>query len=497
MYRLYDTGNIDNSFNSSLLSPTLASVMSISIQNDGKLIIGASGWNNILANKYLIRINNTGSLDSNFNEGTGANYPIYTTSIQSDGKIIIGGDLLQFNGIDRTKIARLNTNGTLDVTAANPITEKETGVRTSLIQNDGKILVGGGLIKLKRLNLDLSYDIEFTFSPKDIKALAIQEDGKIILGGQFSTTTTFPANLLGRVYSNDGFDTSFNFNGFYNLSSYEVSCITPLTNGEIIISGSFNSIYGTTASRYITKLNSNYTISNNFSTLISNGNVIIHKIQDDGRIIIGGDFTLCHGISRNRIARLNSNGSHDISFNPGSGANGIIRTISIQSDGKIIIGGDFTTYNGTPTNYFARLNADGTLDTAFNIGTGPNGLVRSISIQSDGKIIIGGDFTSYNGIGRNRIARINSDSALSNPSFDFSTTVIYPNPSNGYFNLKIDDNVTTKTIEVYTLLGQKIYSKQITENTSALDLSNQPKGIYIYKINTLYGESKSGKLIID
>src|SRR5206468_1632456 len=75
-------------------------------------------------------------------------------------------------------------------------------------------------------------------------------------------------------------------------------------------------------------------------------------------------------------------------------------------DGKIIIGGDFTTYSGTTRNRIARINADGTLDASFNPGTGASGTVYSTAVQSDGKIIIEGSFTSYNGTGRNRIARV-------------------------------------------------------------------------------------------
>ena len=109
-------------------------------------------------------------------------------------------------------------------------------------------------------------------------------------------------------------------------------------------------------------------------------------------------------------------GANDPTFNPtdlgfglGDGANSTVRTTALQSDGKIIIVGEFTSYNGTARNRIARLNADGTLDLTFNPGTGANGLVQTTALQSDGKIIIGGEFTSYNGTGRNRIARILGD----------------------------------------------------------------------------------------
>ena len=96
----------------------------------------------------------------------------------------------------------------------------------------------------------------------------------------------------------------------------------------------------------------------------------------------------------------------DIGFGNGDGASNGVYTTAVQSDGKIIIGGEFITYNGTARNRIARLNADGSLDATFNPGTGTNNIVRTTAVQSDGKIIIGGEFTGYNNSGRNRIARI-------------------------------------------------------------------------------------------
>src|SRR5690606_28104299 len=123
--------------------------------------------------------------------------------------------------------------------------------------------------------------------------------------------------------------------------------------------------------------------------------------QNDGKIVIGGNFTTYNGAGRNRIARLNADSSMDTSFDPGLGANFIVYSTAIQTDGKILIGGNFTTYNGTFMNRITRLNTDGSLDTSFNSGY-PNSTVSTIAIQNDGKIIIGGNFTTYNGTGINR-----------------------------------------------------------------------------------------------
>lgn len=110
----------------------------------------------------------------------------------------------------------------------------------------------------------------------------------------------------------------------------------------------------------------------------ANGGVLTMAIQPDGKIIIGGDFTTYNGTTRNRIARLNTDGSLDTTFNPGSGASHSIQTMVIQSDGKIIIGGVFTSYNGTARNCIARLNADGSLDATFNPGIGVNNVIYTI-----------------------------------------------------------------------------------------------------------------------
>ena len=150
----------------------------------------------------------------------------------------------------------------------------------------------------------------------------------------------------------------------------------------------------------------------------SGANSVVTSIalQPDNKIIIGGEFTSYNGTARNYIARLNADGSLDTSFNPGSGANSTVYSVALQPDNKIIIGGEFTSYNGTARNRLARLNADGSLDTSFNPGSGASNTVYSIALQPDNKIIIGGYFTSYNGTDRNRLARLNACLLYTSPS---------------------------------------------------------------------------------
>lgn len=146
----------------------------------------------------------------------------------------------------------------------------------------------------------------------------------------------------------------------------------------------------------------------------SNGTEITEMgLQKDGKIIVIGDFTTYDNFPRKGIARLNSNGSIDESFNPGSGFEGMLRDLIIQEDGKIIVVGHFTKFNDISKKYIVRLNTDGSLDTTFNpLNEGPSDKIHSITQQADGKITIVGDFETYNGSSRQKLARLNHDGTL-------------------------------------------------------------------------------------
>src|SRR3990172_7715785 len=149
----------------------------------------------------------------------------------------------------------------------------------------------------------------------------------------------------------------------------------------------------------------------------ANGPILSVAILGDGKILISGKFTTYNGIDvPARIIRLNSDGSRDPGFNNGgSGANEAILSIAIQGDGKILIGGAFTAYNGVDVPArIIRLNANGAVDPGFNTGgKGANSNINFIAIQGDGKILTGGYFTMYNGIDvPDGIIRLNADGTV-------------------------------------------------------------------------------------
>ena len=189
--------------------------------------------------------------------------------------------------------------------------------------------------------------------------------------------------------------------------------------------GGFFTSYNGITGNYIARLHSNGSFDTGFNIGGTGANNDIRNIliQSDGKILIGGTFTGYNGISANRVARLNSNGSLDTGFNVGgTGANNQIITLSLQTDGKILIGGVFTGYNGVSANKFARLNSNGSLDTGFVTTVGASSTVNTITLQPDGKILIGGAFTGYNSVVTNYIARVTTNF---NPSILTPTTGQY------------------------------------------------------------------------
>jgi uncharacterized delta-60 repeat protein len=421
LIRLNNNGSIDTTFN--INSGFNSGVNSIVTQNDGKIVVGGSfnSYNGISQNG-LIRLNPDGSKDTTFNVGTGFNGWIKSIAIQSDGKIIVGGDYTNYNNVLQNKLIRLNLDGTKDV-SFNIGSGFNGWIETIAIQSDGKIIVGGtydsfnniqNQLSIVRLNSGGSKDTAFNIGTgfnNLINTIKLKSDGKIIVGGNFYEYNELSENSIIQLNNNGSKDFSFNTGNGFGKAVY---AIKEQSDGKILVSGEFISYQSVNQNRLI-RFNPDGTkdLSFNIGTGFNEG-VYCIAVQSDGKILVGGSFSSYNGTIQNGIIRLNSNGTKDISFNIGTGINsGIspyrIQTIQIQSDGKILVGGSFSSYNGISQNGIIRLNSNGTKDTTFNIGSGFNGSIESIAIQSDGKIVVGGDYTSYNNISQNRLIRLNSD----------------------------------------------------------------------------------------
>lgn len=348
----------------------------------------------------------TGNVDAGF-PGT-VNDSVFGTAVQRDGKIVIGGAFLSVEDTPRSGIARLNADGSVDP-SFNPNASGD--VVSIAIQADGRILVGGGFTTvgaeerngIARLNANGSVDPNFNPNADDqVNCIAVQNDGKIVIGGNFNTVAGETRNGIARLNANGTLDSSFNPEADENGSVYSV---VVQDDGKILIGGIFT-VVGGEEHNYIARLNSDGTVDSGFFPS-PNNRVYCAAMQADGKVVIGGGFTTVDGERRIGIARLNADGTLDLFFDPN--LNQAVRSISIQADGKIIIGGYFTSAGNTTRNNLARLNPDGSLDMLFD----PNAddRVWSTSLQADGRILIGGTFTTVNETPRNYFARLENDAA--------------------------------------------------------------------------------------
>jgi uncharacterized delta-60 repeat protein len=414
-----------------------------------------------------------GSLDASFILAKSAGATVYAMSPQPDGNIVIGGYLPdELAGADHGPITRVQPDGELDPSFSPPqiqsydtLTDKIITkivpadipeVFTTVLQSDGKILVGGsfffidskpGYGGLVRLNADGSPDTSFK-SPRfngPVFAVAPLGNGKLIVGGGFTYIGDMQRTCIAQLNSDGSLDTGFNpgaFSGTPPLKEDPISVVAVVhtivtqPDGKIVIGGSFTGI-GKASRRGLARLNAGGSVDGSFvpeagfnapstiggqSSDYSLGQVLDLALQADGKILVVGSFrdpaspSLSSPMPANSVYRLNTDGSFDSGFNPGgmgtvysasnvSDSNPFVAEVRLDADGKIYIGGPFVGYNGHVAHLVLRLNRDGSRDTGFNVGLGPTFTVYSLALQTDGKLLAGGNFGSVDHVGRPFVAR--------------------------------------------------------------------------------------------
>ncbi|MGZ8898778.1 MAG: hypothetical protein ACXW3Z_01665, partial [Limisphaerales bacterium] len=429
IYRLNSDGSLDPSFNGGVVM-TDGDVLAVALQPDGRIVVGGRFRNvNGTVRGGIARINSDGSVDSSFLGSTsGTDGRVAAIALQADGRLLVGGNFTNFNGSVRNHITRLNADGTLDNTFTPSLVllvPEGDGVNAIVPLADGKLLIGGGFTTINGTNrnylarLNASGSLDTTFlnglnGPSSVvKAVVLQPDGKVLIGGDFTGVNGVSRNRLARLNANGSTDATFG-NGLSFAFQFGVSALALQADGKVLAGGGF---FG--PPDFLVRMNSNGTVDSTFSAAVIPDNssldapitsILVHP--DDGKIIIGGTLLVVNSVESKRVARLEASGAVDTTFDTSArGINGLVNTAALHSNGRILIGGAFTRVNGVPRSRFARLNADGTLDTTFP-DTAVNGSVNAVAVSTDGKIIIAGDFNRVHGIDRVSIARLNSDGTL-------------------------------------------------------------------------------------
>jgi len=331
--------------------------------------------------------------------------------------VYIGGSFSNVGGQARTGVARLNYNGQLDTGFVPP--SFSGSVRALAVQDDGKLLVAGSIgitgqipaLRLYRLNEDGSVDNSFQAAGlasgvRTVQALQIEDDGRILVAGEVD---------------GDGFVLRLNADGSLD-GDYEppslngpVYTLDLLPDGRALIGGDFTSGVGPRSR--IARLNEDGSVDNGFAQLVNpNAAVRTVLVQDDGSVLLGGAFNQITGLGRNRLARLDARGMVDQPLEADADSN--LLAVALQRDGRVLVGGWFDEINGASRSHLARLYPNGALDSNFSpiIDSG----VSAMAVQSDGRILIGGSFETVNGVTRNHLARLNPDGSL-DTSFQAAT----------------------------------------------------------------------------
>ena len=454
MVRLNVDGSVDTSFN---FCNCVQTIYGVGVQSDGRYIVAGTN-----GNSRVVRLNIDGSQDMSFAtslagfQGSQADF----FGFAPDGKIYVshGGSLGQ--GFHAGYLIRLNTDGSPD-SSFSAITY-DSGrliwgyLRAIAVLPSGKLYVAvttqsgsSQTASLRRFNangaLDSTFEQPSLSSQTNISTLALQPDESLLVGGSFFSMNGVNTQNFVRLLPAGNIDTSFVPDHIMTV----VPKIRSVSNGKILFSATgnlkrlnfdgtldptfslpigyspgsgnwdigadekvvfFNSQGISNNDTPLVRLNSGGDIDSTFSPNIGMyGQASALAVQQDNKTIVAGTFSRANVVSRTNLARFNADGTTDVTFDTGTGFNNVPSKIVVQADGKILVAGPFTTFNGNPVNGLIRLNSNGSIDGSFApVVAG----VIGAELEPDGKVLVFGSFTTVNGNNNARLARLNSDGSV-------------------------------------------------------------------------------------
>jgi uncharacterized delta-60 repeat protein len=287
-------------------------------------------------------------------------------------------------------------------------------LRTMAFQPDGKLLVGGRFTALNlethrslgRFNTDGSVDWTFQADVGgDVRCLAVQEDGQILVGGLFTNLAGVACANLGRLHLDGSIDPTFT-----PRPSGIVECLALQPDGKILLGGSFNRLANQSCF-HLGRLNADGTLDPSFDAGISSlagYEVRSLALQTNGQILVGGLFSRLGYEPWANFGRLQPNGTLDTGFQ--GQTNDPILRLAVLPDGKILASGGFTNLYGQTLNGLARFDQDGRLDASFQ--PPPDQRTGLLGVQTDGRILVMFFGPLVDGNYQNRVARLNPDGSL-------------------------------------------------------------------------------------
>ncbi len=419
--RINSNGSIDTSFVPISSSAGSVTYFDIALHSDGRIyVVGDSVMSDLTV------LNSDGTKYTGFppNSVEASGGRVYSVALQGN-KVIVGGDFDRFviDGVSATGLyglARFNPDGTADRSfIASTGSTGDGRVEVIYADDEQKLLIAGDFTSLNdesrggigRTNSDGSTDSTFQGflgSPSFIYATHAFADGRVLVGGDFNAINGVFSTNVAMITAGGTVDPTFVVDQRVNS---RISVIAVQPDGKILLGG-YADTFGTVR-KGISRIHPNGTLDTSFDARLDSTtslNTIV--IEPDGKILIGGNFTRVNGVERRCLARLNSDGTLDTTYDARIGA---LRITSIlrKPDGKVLVAGaSFTSINGTPVGHIAQLNSDGTHDTEFMTGTGANNDIWAISVRPNGQIYAAGSFTSFDQGAYHKVVRLNANGSV-------------------------------------------------------------------------------------
>jgi large repetitive protein len=341
---------------------------------------------------------------------------VYAIALEADGSLLVSGAYP-----DGGSLKRFYPDGSMD-----PVFDIGRAVQLSFpvprliaLEPGGSMLIcfNSGGTALVRFDAEGErIDSPFAWPNGLVHGLVVRRDGTIYLAGDFSTVNSYRSPGLARVSSAGALDTAFSSNLADGL---RISAMTLTPDDSIIVARRFPE--GDTVARFL----SSGLLDQNFLSVNSSNSIRALALQSDGRILVAGDFTNFNGIARPHLVRLNTNGSFDSSFSSVLQPGDRICALAIQPDDKILICGTNTAGGPIADLGVLRLQRNGGLDPTFDPGEGATGPLTSLALSPSGSVYLAGRFDSYDGFVRPSLARAHGNprshgAALASNTFTLS-----------------------------------------------------------------------------
>lgn len=406
----------------------------------------------------------------------------------ADGKILLGGFFMNYAGSGKNHLVRLNSDGTVDPTWNTSGVGPQNQVRDIALMPDGRILVAGGFVEYNGVQtqaivrLFANGERDFTFNiPANsingaVNAIAWHREDKVIAVGDFFTCYGHSMPHIARFHTDGSVDLDFEIGLGFNNNAH---CLLVLPDDRIIVGGVFGAFNGILSGNLaLLSPDGPYDASMNNTPGFGGGIVNALALQPDGKVLVGGEFQYHNMQPASCLIRLGLDGMRDPTFTSPIYPYARVRTIALQPDGMILIGGEYTSAMYTPPvggpNRMTRIHPDGTRDDTFALGTGPmpgtepSAYVSDITVQSDGRILVGGFFGGFDSETQYRnVVRLLPEATVGFADRATQTTLeLRVDPTGHLHVLHTLGNAEASTLRIHGANGQVVLERRLPPGSS-------------------------------